>query len=41
MSGVFTAGTTATVKRYQQALGLPATGVATSEVWAAVRQGRR
>jgi len=41
VSGGFTAGTTATVKRYQQALGLPATGVATSEVWAALRQGRR
>ena len=41
VSGVFTARTTASVRRYQRDVGLPVTGVVTTEVWDALQRGRR
>ncbi|MEO9323254.1 glycoside hydrolase domain-containing protein [Nocardioides sp. C4-1] len=40
VTGVFSAGTTRWVKAYQARLRLPATGVVTSAVWAALSRGR-
>lgn len=41
VTGVFGAGTTAAVRVYQQAVGLPTTGVVASDTWAGLKSGRR
>jgi len=41
ITGVFGASTTTAVRVYQQAVGLPATGVVASDTWAKLKSGRR
>jgi hypothetical protein len=41
VTGVFTGPTTRSVRRYQRAVGLPASGVVTAQTWAALHAGRR